>query len=116
MGFNPDMVYMAIGNPTSKEPVGTGELWIYKRYYPTAGAEKVLYTLNPESHNSGNPNAGMPGSNARNGNATGDRNLGGLAQSGAQGGSMEPADVASYTLWVTFEDGVVTHLKLQANP
>lgn len=114
VGLTPDMVYMAIGNPSSREPVGTGELWIYKRYYPSPSAEKVLRTLNTEP-NPSTPTAGGLGSSVRNANATGDRNGGNLAQSGMQGGSMEPADVSSYTLRVTFEGGVVKHLKLEPN-
>lgn len=114
VGLNPDMVYMAIGNPSSKEPLGNGEVWIYKRYYPSASAEKVLRTLNTEP-NVSTLTAGGLGTNPRNANATGDRNGGNLAQAGMQGGSMEPADVSSYTLRVTFEAGVVKHLKLEPN-
>jgi len=34
---------------------------------------------------------------------------------GPQGGSMELADLPSYTLWVTFQDGKVVKLKLDPN-
>ena len=116
LGLTPDMVYMAIGNPSSKEPLGTGEVWIYRHYFPTPGAEHLKSTLNTESRhsNEASVNAGMLGGNAKAGTAN--RNLGTVAAaSEPQGGSMEPADMASYTFWVTFEGGVVTHLKLEEN-
>ena len=30
MGFSPDMVYMAIGNPDTKTPAGQAQFWTYK--------------------------------------------------------------------------------------
>ena len=119
MGFSPDMVYMAIGNPDTKQPEGTGEMWTYKHYYPTVGADQVKYTMNTEQHyaNSSNLAPGMPGSLAKTGPQAGSRTPTSISQTGGpQGGSMEPADMVSYTLWVTFEGGVVTHLKLEPNP
>ena len=108
MGFSPDMVYMAIGNPTTKTPAGPGELWVYKNYYPSVGADRVKTTLTTESTyaNSNNLQPGMPGSNAPSVSR---------ASGGPQGGSMEPADLASYTFYITFENGVVTKMKLDPN-
>ena len=119
MGFNQDMVYMAIGNPTTKTTEGGAEVWTYKRYYPTVGADQVKYTMNTERPyaNSNNLSPGMPGSTARSGSASSNRNPTSIAATGGpQGGSMEPGELVSYTLWVTFENGVVTHMKLEPNP
>ena len=118
MGFSPDMVYMAVGNPTTKTPDVTTEVWTYKTYYPSVGADQVKYTLNTDQSSaySGNLNRGMPGSNAKTGPNAGKGNTSISQTGGMQGGSMEPADMVSYTLWVTFENGVVTKLKLEPNP
>ena len=48
LSFTPDMVYMAIGNPSTKTPTGTGEVWVYKNYYPSVGADRVKTTLNSD--------------------------------------------------------------------
>ena len=41
-GFTPDMVYMAMGKPTTVEtkelPEGHAEMWIYTHYYPNVDA------------------------------------------------------------------------------
>lgn len=122
MSFTPDMVYMAIGNPSTKQPSGEDEVWIYKNYYPSTGAVAAKQTLNTDR--------GLGDSNFKNGiqsesNGSGGRQRvgsgkGGVGQSasttgGPQGGSMEPADLASYTLYVTFTNGAVSHLKLDEN-
>lgn len=120
MGFSPDMVYMAIGNASTKQRQADGsELWVYKTYYPTVAADQMKYSMNTEQHfaNSGNLLPGAQGSNAPAGSATSNRNPTSIAKTGGpQGGSMEPADMVSYTLWVTFENGAVTHMKLDQNP
>jgi len=118
LGFTPDMVYMAIGNPSTKTPIGAGEMWIYKNYYPSAAAEQVRVTFNTESHyaNSSNLAPGMPGSNAPSGSRAGKSTPSNSQTSGPQGGSIEPADLVSYTLWLTFENGVVSKMKLDQNP
>lgn len=120
MGFTPDMVYMAIGNPSTKQPQGDGsELWVYKNYYPTVEADRVKTTLTTESTyaNSGNLRPGAPGSNAAAGSRAGKTGAPAIsATGGPQGGSMEPADMTSYTLWVTFVNGTVSKMKLDQNP
>ena len=54
LGFTPDMVYMAIGKPSTVDPVATpegkGEKWTYKNYYPTPEAGALRYNLNSEQH------------------------------------------------------------------
>jgi len=121
--FTPDMVYMAIGNPTSKAPIdGGGEIWTYKNYYPSVGATQAQRTFNTDR--------GLGDSNFHNGiqsesNGAGGRQTVGSSRGGAgpsisttggpQGGSMEPPDLQSFTLWVTFVDGKVSKLKLDPN-
>ena len=122
MNFNPDMVYMAIGNPSTKQPAGEGEMWIYKNYYPSIAADKVKYNLNSES-SLGHSN--VIGGVLMESNGSGGQRPAGSAQGGAgqsisttggpQGGSMEPADLQTYTLYVTFTNGVVSKLKLDPN-
>lgn len=121
--FTPDMVYMAVGNPSEKKPVKDGELWVYKNYYPSEGAEKVKYTLTTERNMDHNVIGGMltestggiasttrPAGSTQGGGSTSISHTG-----GPQGGSMEPADLASYTFYVAFQDGVVTQMRLDPN-
>jgi uncharacterized membrane protein YgcG len=121
MTFTPDMVYMAIGNPTTKTPTTDGgELWTYKNYYPSTGAANVKYTLNSAGNGSNTAGSTRTESNGKGGQQVAGSSQGGAGQSasatgGPQGGSMEPADLASYTLYVTFQNGVVGKLKLDPN-
>lgn len=116
-GFTPNMVYMAIGNPSMKQPLtNDGELWTYRNYYPSVAANRVRYRMTTEAPYaySGNLRPGMPGSNAPAGRRAGQ--LISIAQTGGpQGGSMEPAEMTSYTLWLMFEKGEVTKMKLAQN-
>ena len=116
--MTPDMVYMAIGNPSTKTPNGTGEVWIYKNYYPTVGADRVRTTLNSDQMGaaaSASKPGGLAGINtARTSQAASAKAGPSLSQTGGpQGGSMEPSDMQSYTFTVTFENGVVAHLKIE---
>ena len=119
VGFTPDMVYMAIGNPTVKAPVEGGEMWTFKNYYPSMPVAQAQHALNT--------NHGLVDSNFRNGVQT---DIGGNSMSrpgsqrvgpsisstgGPQGGSMEPPDLQSFTLWVTFQSGKVAAMKLDPN-
>ena len=121
MTFTPDMVYMAIGNPSTKEPTADGELWTYKNYYPTTGANNVRYSLSSERQMGSTGVGGtLMESNGKGGQRPAGSSQGGAGQSasttgGPQGGSMEPADLPSYTLYVTFKNGAVSKLKLDPN-
>jgi len=123
MGFTPDMVYMAIGNPTKTEVVGAPgdktEVWTYRNYYPTTSASNVKYTLNADS-GLGHSNI-APGGTLMLGNGSGGMVRASSGQAsiagtgGPQGGSMEPADLQSYTFILTLTNGVVTKMKLDPN-
>ena len=120
--FSAEMVYMAIGNPSAKEPVADGELWIYKNYYPSVAASKVRYNLTSDRQTGDSRNVGgvlmERGSNGNMqvaGSAKGGVAPTMLAGGAPQGGSMEPADLQSYTLYVTFDKGLVSQLKITEN-
>jgi hypothetical protein len=124
VGFTPDMIYMAIGNPSTKKSVAEGsEIWIYKNYYPSVGADKVKYSLTTEKSMDHNVIGGMLMENTggiaggqRPAGSTQGGTTGSISQTGGpQGGSMEPADLASYTLYVAFQKGVVTQMRLDPN-
>ena len=120
VGFTPDMLYIAIGNPSEKKTVTDGEVWIYKNYYPSTGAEKVKYSLTTERSMDHNVIGGML-MESTGGIAGGQRpagstqggTTGSISQTGGpQGGSMEPADLTSYTLYVACQKGVITQMRL----
>ena len=120
VGFTPDMLYMAIGNPSDKKAVSNGEVWIYKNYYPTTAADKVKYTLTTERSMDHNVIGGMLmestggiGGGQRPAGSSQGGTTGSISQTGGpQGGSMEPADLASFTLYVAFQNGVVSQMRL----
>jgi hypothetical protein len=113
-GFTPDMVYMAIGNPSEKKPADGGELWTFKNYYPSVAADQNKRALNTETAMDHSLSGGMQ---MQNGSPTFSSRTGQSISNtgGPQGGSLEPADLQSYTLWVTFQNGVVTKMKLEMN-
>ena len=132
--FTPDMVYMAVGNPTQVEPVKTtdgseAEVWIYKNYYPSYDAAHMEYAPfttesvyqpakfisepftdapdydGEEYHNTGGPTRTPMGmGRTSQSNAT---------TGGPQGGTMEPADLQAYTLVVLFHEGKVAKFGLK---
>lgn len=111
VGFTPDMVYMAMGRPSKVKPVTisgeAAELWIYDNYYPPVDAfhmrysdfgPELPYQPAPSVNGSGQP-AGLGPSPAS------------IATTGPpQGGSMEPANLRSFTIWVLFQNGQVVRL------
>ncbi len=110
--FTPDMVYIAIGKPTTVEnketEAGAVEVWTYKNYYPTTDAATMRYgSVSGESHYqrqaTGAPTAVSASRTPQSISTTG----------GPQGGTMEPADLQSYTFTVTFKDGKVSDMKLE---
>jgi hypothetical protein len=138
--FTPDMVYIAMGKPDKVEtkdfPEGRAELWTYTHYFPNVDAihgfrradfstesayqpQRALTQTGLDTDpNSFNPGAksyplGMaPSSDS--GNSPGS------AQSldktgGPQGGSMEPADLRSYTIKVLFASGKVVRFGANEN-
>lgn len=121
--FNADMVYIAVGNPSEKKTASDGELWVYKNYYPSEGAEKVKYSLTTERGMDHNIIGGMLtesnggiASSSRPAGSTQGGTTGSISHTGGpQGGSMEPADLKSYTFYVAFQNGLVTQMRLDPN-
>ena len=129
-GFTPDMVYMAMGKPTTVEkkelPEGHAEMWIYTHYYPNVDAIHGFQHANFTTESAYQPQRALtqtvagvypndlgakqePMGMDRNGNES-------IAKTGvAQGGSMEPADLRSYTLKVLFAGDKVVQIGADQN-
>ena len=126
-GFTPDMVYIAMGRPSKVEvkeyPQGHVELWTYNQYYPhvdavhgfrhanftTESAYQPQRALTIKQNNTDRDGEGMPVGQNR-----------GLEQSlfitgGPQGGTIEPADLRSYTIKVLFVSGKVVQIGADEN-
>ena len=124
-GFSPDMVYMAMGNPSVVRQGNNGELWTYKYYYPPGDLshERFHYYEEVAMH----ANNMVLGSlmEGGGGGPAGTPHPAGSLKGGVtplafrpgppQGGSMEPADLQSYTLQVFFQGGKVTQIGVQEN-
>lgn len=122
-GFTTDMVYVAMGNPSKLEtkegPDGRMEVWTYSRYYPNVtGAHGSTFNgagYNTDSGFQGQFQTSMdaPGSDPHsNQNPQVPFGMGGVKPSlmkagPPQGGTMEPADITSYTFVVLFKEGKV---------
>ena len=133
VGFTPDMVYMALGRPSRVAardvPEGHAELWTYSWSYPNAAAIRGFKhsSLTVESAFQSQPatdQANVPmvmtASNVPSEKTPASPEHGGtesIAKTGGpQGGSMELADVPSYTIQVLFEGGQVVRLSAIPNP
>jgi hypothetical protein len=141
VGFTPDMVYMAVGRASTVKHDDTSgsantELWIYKNFYlPGEAAHSGYAPYNVDApfqpsrtqgvmgdFNSGTTNPGydndIPPANGTQvplgmgAHGTGQS----IATAGAPQGTMEPADLLSYTLYVLFVDGKVVKFGVKANP
>ena len=135
IGFTPDMVYMAMGHPSKVEsqefPEGKRELWTYSHYYPNYDAGQGFRTApyTTESHyqrdttvaangrSYGDPTAANGMHREPIGMDIGNRGTGPSIDGGSppQGGSMEPADLQSYTFMVLFKDGKVARFGADPN-
>jgi hypothetical protein len=124
VGFTTDMVYMAAGKASSVQTKetehGQAQLWTYDRFFPPQDASMLrLAAVNSESTVSFSNMyaASGPGPNAyaspqlpknyspRSGESS-------FATGGPQGGTIEPADLQCYKLFVIFVDGKVTRFGL----
>ena len=120
-GFTPDMVYMAVGNPSSVKTVdsaeGNAELWTYKNFYPSVEASKMRYSLSTEEGLLASTSTIFQHQTKQEILATqGGHDLPSIgATGGPQGGSIEPADMQSFTFLILFRDGKVTKIGLQPN-
>jgi hypothetical protein len=133
VGFTPDMVYIALGRPTSiatgQFPGGPAELWTYARAYPNAEAIRgfkhtrlTLESAYQAQTPPGPPNFAKPPAtispladkttiiNSPTGSTPSIGQTG-----GPQGGSLEPADLSSYTIQVLFANGQVVRLSAMPN-
>jgi hypothetical protein len=131
-GFTPDMVYMAMGHPTTVEskeyPEGRAELWTYSRYYPNYNAGQGIKhaDFTTESAYQPQPAQFQTQMGAYANDAFGAKVPAGMAfqntpesigkTGGAQGASMELADLQSYTFVILFKDGKVDRFGAKANP
>jgi len=124
-GFTPDMVYIAMGKPdkvdTKDYPQGKVEIWTYSRFYPTDGALRGMRYANFNVDSAYTPGVTTTQVDASTGKTVplGMGTSGGAGTSisktgGPQGGSMEPANLASYTIQIMFEKGNVS--KMAASP
>jgi hypothetical protein len=119
-GFTPDMVYMSIGNPSKKQtvdaPEGQTEVWTYTNYYPSVEAGKMRYNTTTETGALAYTGAGgatKSMASASTSSRNGGPSLG--TTGGPQGGSMDIADMQSYTFTLIFKDGKVSKMALDPN-
>ena len=119
-GLSPDMVYIAMGKPDKVETRDNNvEIWTYSRYYPTHGALRRMHYANFNTDSAYTPGATTTQIDPTSGKIVplGMAVGGGSSitkTGGPQGGSMEPANLASYTVQIMFEKGVVS--KMAASP
>jgi len=125
-GFTPDMVYMAMGRPNKIEAKqlsqGTFELWTYSRYYPNVDAvhgfqfseynsDSAYQPLMPKYQKQTNDpfERGVPWGMSQG------QTQSAFVTGGPQGGSMEPAGLRSYTVYVLFQAGQVARIGAAQN-
>jgi hypothetical protein len=135
-GFTTDMVYIAMGHPTKVEakelPEGHAELWSYKNYYPNdmqatmGGYRSADFTRespyqpqfkpsqddpdrSPDPHSNMNPQVPV-------GMASHNQSPSLFKAGPPQGGSMEPADLQSYTFVILFLNGKIVRYYAGYNP
>ena len=129
IGFTPDMVYMAMGNPSKVEskvfPEGKRELWTYSNYYPNYDAGQGFKTVPYSTEGHYQRSMTQPTVNPVNGKINylgaqapiGDTSGQSLAVTGGPQGvsSAEPADLQSYTFQILFKDGKVARFGADPN-
>lgn len=118
-GFTPDMVYIALGRPDQVDPKelpeGKTERWTYRRFYPRADAVRAFMKAISTGESEYVPSGGAQETNSR-GSLTPGTSRNGLANSNNNSGAMEPDDLRSYTVEVTFKNGKVVRISGQLNP
>ena len=114
-GYTTDMVYMAVGKPSKIVVSADGRqtVWTYNNYYlPDAVAGMPAYL---QQNNLANNASGQRMSGAReHGNAT--RNPTSLSSttSGVPETGLSVPDIPTDTLYVTFQEGIVTNMELES--
>ena len=112
------MVYIAMGRPDTVEkkemPEGKVELWTYNRFYPHVDAVHGFQHANFSAESAYQPQRaalqanGVPVGMSRNGESI-------SKTGGPQGGTMEPADLRSYTIKVLLAGGKVVRIGADQN-
>jgi len=122
-GFSPDMVYIAMGKPdkveTKQLAEGKAEMWIYSRYYPNVDAVHGYRSAEFTTESAYQPQRALKETNSGGTAPAGMSRSGGASlgtTGGPQGGSMEPADLRSYTIKVLFANDKVTRIGADQNP
>ena len=130
-GFTPDLVYIALGKPSKIETKelaeGHAELWTYNQVYPNVDAVHGFRHADFTTESAYQPQRALtqsaPGSNSY--DPFGPKIPMGMSQGGgesiaktgvAQGGSMEPAALRSYTIKVLFAGNKVVQIGADENP
>jgi hypothetical protein len=130
--FTPDMVYIAMGRPdkveTKEYPQGHVELWTYGRYYPDVDAVHGFRHAEFTTESAYQPQIArtqtMSGMDPNDPFGRFQVPLGmenGLKETlfkraGGQGGTIEPADLRSYTIKVLFAGSKVVQIGADENP
>jgi hypothetical protein len=115
--FTSDMVYMALGKPSSvkasQSPEGAVELWTYKNFIVTTSASEL--TVNGPSGNSTNWSSTQHStqSPAAGGRANSAAGLGSTTQSGPKT-ELGFADLPTDTLNIYLKDGKVVRVSLES--
>ncbi len=129
-GFTPDMTYMAVGEPDSKETKQTKdgkavEFWTYKKFYPSGHLEAVLTDYsrarNPnllrsldietgDAHTSVHApvkgyDPSTPNPETTHGSGTG---------TAGSMGSLSLPDVPVYNLYIIFLEGKIVDLRMES--
>jgi len=122
--FTPDMVYLAMGKPDKVEtkdfPEGRAEMWTYSHYFPNVDAIHGYRSAEFSTESAYQPQRALTQLDANSGLTvpTGMSRGGGdtLGRTGGpQGGSIEPADLRSYTIKVLFASGKVVRFGANEN-
>ena len=122
VGFTPDMVYMAMGQPTKTETQDTAgdhvELWTYGRFYPNVDAAHGFSFASYTKESAYQPQ--MPTTQTSASGKQVPLGMGSIPESiaktgGPQGGSMEPGDLRSFTIVVLFKNGTVARIGATEN-
>jgi hypothetical protein len=133
-GFTPDMVYIAMGKSDKVEnkdvPEGHVDLWTYSRCYPeplvvhrymnTKFTAESGFQAASLQNSVGTSTVAVSSGTLQSGSAqtaaTAGSSGGSISKTGGpQGGTMEPANVQSYTIQILFENGKVAKMSCSPN-
>lgn len=108
-GFTADMVYMALGRPSSTERIPTGgEKWTYRNYYPSTHISNE--TLYQKTSSAGKESGSLTGAVGKSGGLTDASSHGGYYE--GSGGMTEASEVPAALMEVWFSGGRVSAFRL----